>query len=201
MEQVFQISPAYTMPFPERVKEEFEVFEHCITFNLSFEKIIPLFIDFVEYLVEPLFFVLEIPLTLYEEKEIPKNDNECSHKKVCYLDGQTKAQIKSIIDEHGEVLLTDGLSQFAVASHKTYDELFVKKYQVISLLTENPADYFDFLKGYGLVQTDSLVTAWDTFSPDALGEARSVDINGISIYDVYDSLKEMGLYDAKVVVD
>lgn len=61
---MFQTASGVTIPFPERIKEEFQVFEKSISFNLSFEKIKPLVDEFIDQLIEPLFFVLEIPLSL-----------------------------------------------------------------------------------------------------------------------------------------
>lgn len=94
------------------------------------------------------------------------------------------------MDEYGELLLHDGLSQFAVASQVTHDELFIQKYKVIALLSKAPTNYVDFLKSYGLVQTDKLVTAWQTFTRETPSEARRENIDGLDIFDVYERLKK-----------
>jgi hypothetical protein len=196
---VFQTASGITIPFPEKIKEEFQIFERSIRFNLSFEKIRPMLDEFLEQLQEPLFFVLELPLTQQEESELRKSDTDPLHKKVCYLDGQSKKQVQTILQNYGELLLNDGLSQFAVASHITKDEMFIQKYKLIDIYCEEPAKYFDLLKKYSLNETDSLLTVWDTFSRETPGEARRVEMNGLSVFDVYDELVKLGLYDAKVI--
>jgi hypothetical protein len=41
---------------------------------------------------------------------------------------------------------------------------------------------------YCLTQTDALTTPCDTFMRDTPGEVRSVEMNGISVYEVYDEI-------------
>ena len=196
---MFQSALGVTIPFPEKIKEEYQVFEKSILLNLSFEKIESMIDEFLDQLPEPLFFVLEIPLTQQEEAEIRKENTDSFHKKVCYLDGQSKSQIKAILQKHGDLLLNDGMSQFAVASHTTNDEIFIQKYKVISIYCDEPIKYIEFLKKYGLIQTDNLLTAWGTFSHETPGEVRKIEVDGIDVYDIYDELVKMGLYDAKIV--
>jgi len=195
---MFLAASGVTLPFPEQIKEEFQVFNKSILLNLSIEKLKPLVNDFLDQLSQPISFVLEIPLSQQEEMEYRKNDTDPFHKKVCYLDGLSKAQIEELLHIYEDVLINDGISQFAITSHSTKDEIYVQKYKIISINSPKPANYIEFLKGYGLVQTDDLVTAWNTFSHEAPGEARRVEIDGLTIYDVYDELVKMGMYVAKV---
>ena len=196
---MFQTASGVTIPFPEKIKEEFQVFGTYIQFNLSFEKIRPMLDDFLEQLAEPLFIVLQFPLSQNEENEVRKKDTDPLHQKVCYLDGQSKKQVQVILRQYGDLLLNDGISQFAVASHATGDEMFIQKYKLINIYCSNPAKYFDFLKKYGLKQTDNLITAWTSFSHETPGEAHCIKINGIDVFDVYDELVKMGMYDAKII--
>lgn len=197
--KVFQTAPGVKIPFPERIREEFALCERSIVLNLSFEKLRPMLEAFWEQLAEPLFFVLEIPLNLEEEKKIRKTESDPCHRKVCYLDGQTKEQIKDIMQTYGDLLLQDGLSQFAIASHVSKEEIFVQKYKLIHIFAQNPQKYIDFLKGFGLKQTDDLFTVWQTFTTETPGEAQSMNVNGMIVYDLYEELVKMGLYDAKIV--
>ncbi|MCL2857467.1 MAG: hypothetical protein FWE19_07115 [Oscillospiraceae bacterium] len=64
---MFRIASGVTIPFPERIKEEFQVLEKSITLNLSFEKIQSFVNQFINQLLEPLFFVFELPLSEQEE--------------------------------------------------------------------------------------------------------------------------------------
>lgn len=181
---MFQTASGVTIPFPEKMKEEFQVFEHYICFNLSFEKIRPMLDEFLDGLQEPLFIVLQLPLSRDEEEKHRKDDTDPFHQKVCYLDGQSKDKVKAILQQYGDLILNDGFAQLAIASHTTHDEMFIQKYKLIDIYCSNPAVYFNLLKKYGLKQTDKLVTAWDTFFHETPGEVCRVEINGINVFDV-----------------
>lgn len=196
---MFQTASGIKISDLEKMKEEFQAFDHCIRFNLSFEKI-HLFLDeFIDGLQEPLFLVLQIPLSQDEEEKLRNNDTNPFHQKVCYLDGQSKVQIRTILQHYGELLLNDGMSQLAIASHVTNEEMFIQKYKLIDIFCSNPSVYFDLLNKYGTKQTDNLVTAWDTFSLETPGETKLIKVNDRSVYDVYDELIKMGMYDAKII--
>lgn len=196
---MFNTADGVSIPFPEKIKEEFEAFEHCVRFNLSFEKIRPMLNEFLDGLQEPLFVVLQLPLTQQEETELRKGESGPLHQKVCYLDGQSKAQVRAILEQYGDLLLNDGISQFAVASHATREEMFIQKYKLIDIYCDNPAIYFGFLIKYGLKQTDKLITAWDTFSYETPGEVCRIEMDRINAFDVYEELVKMGMYEAKII--
>ena len=198
---IFQTASGVIIPFPEKIKEEFQVFEKSILLNLSFEKMKPMLVEFLELLPEPLFFVLELPLSQQEEAELRKDDSDPFHKKVCYLDGQSKAQIKAILHIYGTLLLNDGISQFAIASHTTKDEIYIQKYKVVSIFSNTPAMYIGFLEKYGLAQTDNLLTVWNTFSHKTPGSVQRITMDAMDVFAVYDELVKLGMYDAKIVED
>ena len=197
---MLQFASGIKLPFPEKLKEEFQVFPQFISFHISLEKILPMVDAFLDQMEEPLFFVLQLPLNEEEEIEARKKENsQMLHQKVCYLDGQSKAQVRSLLQQYGELFLQDGLSQFAVGSHVTPDEIFIQKYKLVNIYSSELTKYFDFLHKYGLTQTDNLVTAWDTFSRETPGEARLIKIDGMDVFDVYEKLVELGMYDAKII--
>jgi len=198
---MFQTASGVTIPFPEKIKEEFQVYERRILFNLSFEKMESLVEEFISHLSEPLFFVLEMPLSQQEESALRKDVFHPFHKKICYLDGQSKDQIKAIFYMYGDLLFNDGFARFAVYSHAAKDGIYIQKYKVISIYSDRPEKYLKFLKSYGLVQTDNLLTIWDTFSHEAPGEVQKIEINGMDIFNVYDAFVKMGMYVAKIVED
>jgi len=198
---MFQTASGIIIPFPERIKEEFQFFETRILFNLSFEKLKPFIDEFIEQLSEPLFFVLELPVSQQEESELRKDDYCPFHKKVCYLDEQSKEQIRAIFDLYGTLLLNDGISKFAVYSHATDDGIYIQKYKIASIYSHTPVNYIEFLKKYGLTQTENLLTVWDTFSHESPGQAQTIEIDGIGVFDVYDELVKKGMYVAKVAED
>jgi len=201
---MFQTASGVTIPFPEKIKEEYQVYESKIQFHLSFEKLGATLEDFIARQEEPLFFVLQIPLTRDEELALCPDgvfpeQGWTAHERVCYLDGQSKEQIRAILRQYGELLLNDGMSQFAVASHATWDEMFIMKYKLVDLYCKQPQKYFDLMESYGAPRTDRLLTAWDTFSNETPGRTRRVEMDSMDCYDVYAALVKEGMYEAKII--
>ena len=195
---MFQTAPGVTIPFPDKSQEQFQVYEgKSIYANISFEKLKPILTEFYHNLPEPLFFVLQLPLSIHEERKL--KDSNTFHQEVCYLDGQTKSQIDDIIEKYGQILLEDGMSQFAVASHVNNEEIFIQKYKLTAFYSSSPRRFIPFLQRYGLTETDNLITVWNTFSQETPGECRRVSINGFDVYDVAEQLKKQGLYRAKII--
>lgn len=195
---MFQTAPGVTIPFPDKIQEQFQVYEgKSIYANISFEKLKPILTEFYHNLLEPLFFVLQLPLSIHEERKL--KDSNTFHQEVCYLDGQTKSQIDDIIEKYGQILLEDGMSQFAVASHVNNEEIFIQKYKLTAFYSSSPRRFIPFLQRYGLTETDNLITLWNTFSQETPGECRRVSINGFDVYDVAEQLKKQGLYRAKII--
>ena len=195
---MFQTAPGVTIPFPDKIQEQFQVYEgKSIYANISFEKLKPILTEFYHNLPEPLFFVLQLPLSIHEERKL--GDSNTFHQEVFYLDGQTKSQIDDIIEKYGKILLEDGMSQFAVASHVNNEEIFIQKYKLKAFYSSSPRRFIPFLQRYGLTETDNLVTVWNTFSQETPGECRRVSINGFDVYDVAEQLKKQGMYRAKII--
>ena len=79
---MFQTASGVTIPFPERIQEQFQVYEEqSIRANISFEKLKPLITEFYQSLPEPLFFVLQIPLSILEERQL--GHDKILHQEVC----------------------------------------------------------------------------------------------------------------------
>lgn len=194
---MFRTAPGNILPNTELILEEFQIYEGCIRANISYEKLKPLIEEFYGQLPEPLFFVLQIPLSEQEEEQIGLH--EMSHEEVLYLDGQTKEQIDTLFKSYGQILFADGISQFAVASHVTGEEIFIQKYKITDIYSSNVRNYIPLLQKYGLRETDRLVTAWDTFSKDAPGICKMVALEGLDVYQIAGRLKKQGLYRAKIV--
>ena len=119
---MFQTAAGVTVPFPEKLSEQYELDGNTITANLSFEKLSDFVHSFYAELDEPLF------LAIHPDAESDE---------VWYLDGMTKKQLTMILDGYGELLYQDGLSAFAIGSLTTEEELFVQKYKVLSIYSED----------------------------------------------------------------
>lgn len=195
---MFQTAPGVTIPFPEKIQEQFQVYDgQSIQANISFEKLKSLLTEFYQSLPEPLFFVLQLPLSIQEERQL--GHDKISHQKVCCLDGQTRGQIDSILNSYGQILLEDGMSQFAIASHVNHEEIFIKKYKLTDLYSSSPRRFIPLLQRYGLTETDHLFTVWDTFSQETPGKCRRISINGLDAYAIAERLTKKGMYRAKII--
>lgn len=194
---MFQTARGVSLPFPEQMQEQYRLTAHCAEIVLSFEKIRPMLLDFISRAEEPFFLALELPVSQDEESALRTCDTDPFHKKVCYLDGQSRQEILDLLSKYGELLLHDGISQFAVASHVTQDDFYIQKYKVICLYSDPPTKYVDLLQAYGLRETDHLLTPWDTFSPAHPGSVQRITVDGRNIFDLYEELVQLGLYVAK----
>lgn len=195
---MFQTAAGVTIPFPEKLRDEYQIYAYSIRLTPSFEKIQPLLMDFISQLEEPLFIVLEMPLNQNEEAPLRKQNNGPFHKKICYLDGQSKAQVRDIMVQYGEILLNDGISQFAVASHVTGDDFFIQKYKLVDIYCKPANKYCALLKKHGFDETTNLLTPWDTFSREHPGSVERIQYHGKDIYDVFQTLLKLGMYISKV---
>lgn len=198
---MFATATGVKIPFSELIEEKYTIDEKGLLFNISIEKIKPLIQDFILNLCEPLFLFIYAPLIENEEKELRKKNSDSFHSELLYLDGQTKKQIFEIITLYGELLINDGLSQFGIASHKSGDEIFIRKYKIIEIYSNDVKQYIHLMEKYSITETENLITAWDTFSRDFPGECSKVTVNNQNIYDVVEILKKRGMYRAKIVDD
>ena len=193
---MFQTAPGVTVPFPEKLREEYQRFEQVLRANVSYEHLFPLVREFCRGLEEPLFFVLQLPLDQREEEAY--GDGEL-HQKVMYLDGLKTTDADGILQAYGEVLFQDGMCQFGIASQVSREEIFVQQYKLTDIFAPDPEKYVSLLERYGLTEVEELTTAWDTFSQESPGECRLVKVNGTDVYDVARALEERGMYVAKII--
>ena len=182
-----------TVPFPEKLKEEYEVNGNWIAANINAEKFLNLLLYFINIHDEPMFFILEIPTNRQNEKL----ENGVYHKDVYYIDGCSREEAVAILDRVGELLTDDGLCQFGFGCHESQDEIMIGKYNIVTLLSKNTDDYRDFFQENGIFKADKIVTAWDTFSQEHFGISESCEVNGERIYDIPEIFKDWGIYFAE----
>lgn len=176
---MFQTAAGVTVPFPDQLREQYQIDGNNLTCNLSFEKLSDFIHSYYASLTEPLF------LAIHPDAE---------QEEVWYLDGMTKRQLTMILDGYGELLLQDGLSAFAIGSLATEDELFVQKYKVLSLYSPDIRRVEKLMARFEVPRTDKLVTAWDTFSEAHPGSAQRLEIAGMTVPDMITDLQKIGMY-------
>lgn len=179
-----------TVPFPEKLREEFEVCENLIIANVGTDKFKKLLLDFICIHNEPEFFILEIPANL--QNDDPQNG--AFYKDVYYIDGCSNEEAQAILDRVGELLFNDGVVQFGFGCHESQDEIMIEKYNVVVVYSKQINNYISFFEKNGICRTETIITAWDTFSRENYGTSRACEVNGERIYDIPKIFSDWGIY-------
>ncbi len=183
-----------TVPFPEKLEEGYTEAEHRIVANVSADKIAAVMEHFICTRREPIFFILELPAKREAESEVRTGETEHFHKDIYYIDGCTADVASDILAEIGEIAINDGLCVFGFGGHDTNDEIMFAKYNVMTVYSPDIADFDGFFEAHGIPKKDSLITAWDTFSPDHAGKCERVITDGHDAYSIPSLLAAWGIY-------
>lgn len=180
------------VPFPEQLQEGYRRSGNQIVANVSATQILPLLESFIAAHDEPLFFILELPVTEPEEAVLQAAAGKAAlHKSIYYLDGCSQDEAKTILYDWGTVLCRDGLCAFGFGGHQSGDELTVGKYNVAEGFSRHGTKLEALFADQDIPETDGLLTAWNTFTTDAPGQSQRVDTDGRSVFDIPDSYPAM----------
>ena len=168
--------------------------EHHLMANVHAEKILEIFQHFIVIHDEPLFFILELPVSIDREKVIAKNIIKESHKDVYYIDGCSREECLALLIRYGDLLINDGLSQFGFGGHKSHDEIMLDSYNVVTIYSKELSKFNDFFEAHNIQFVEELVTAWKTFSKTSPGISEIYESNGKTVYDLPEELAEWGIY-------
>ena len=168
--------------------------EHYLMANVHAEKILEIFQHFIVIHDEPLFFILELPVSIDREKVIAKNIIKESHKDVYYIDGCSREECLALLIRYGDLLINDGLSQFGFGGHKSHDEIMLDSYNVVTIYSKELSKFNDFFEPHNIQFVEELVTAWKTFSKTSPGISEIYECNGKTVYDLPEELAEWRIY-------
>ena len=168
--------------------------EHHLMANVHAEKILEVFQHFIVIHDEPLFFILELPVSIDREKVIAKNIIKESHKDVYYIDGCSREECLALLIRYGDLLVNDGLSKFGFGGHKSHDEIMLDSYNVVTIYSKELSKFNDFFEPHNIQFVEELVTAWKTFSKTSPGISEIYESNGKTVYDLPTELSEWGIY-------
>ena len=168
--------------------------EHHLMANVHAEKILEVFQHFIVIHDEPLFFILELPVSIDREKVIAKNIIKESHKDVYYIDGCSREECLALLIRYGDLLVNDGLSKFGFGGHKSHDEIMLDSYNVVTIYSKELSKFNDFFEAHNIQFVEELVTAWKTFSKTSPGISEIYESNGKTVYDLPEELAEWGIY-------
>ena len=168
--------------------------EHHLMANVHSEKILEVFQHFIAIHDEPLFFILELPVSIDREKVIAKNIINESHMDVYYIDGCSIEECLVLLIRYGDLLVNDGLSKFGFGGHKSHDEIMLDSYNVVTIYSKELSKFNDFFEPHNIQFVEELVTAWETFSETSPGISEIYESNGKTVYDLPEELAEWGIY-------
>lgn len=194
---MIELKACCKVPFPEKLFEEYEIKENAIYANVNASKVLAMMERFVKMHDEPLFFILELPSQdedniTSSKKLINVNDNY----DIYFIDGLNIEQALQCLHTLAAFLIKDGMNTFGIGGHESHEEILFGKYNVMTIYTQNAENYRGFLKDFHIKQTDTLITAWDTFDTEHPGECvRYVSKEtGKTIYDIPKEYKQYGMY-------
>lgn len=98
-----------------------------------------------------------------------------------------------MITRYGELLANDGLVRFGFGLQDNSAEIMSDSYNVVSIYT-NDKKYSQLFQKLSITRSDKIKTAWDTFSADAPGKCSVIEVDGKSIFDLPEELKDKGIY-------
>ena len=168
--------------------------EHHLMANVHAEKILEVFQHFIVIHDEPLFFILELPVSIDREKVVAKNIIKESHKDVYYIDGCSREECLALLIRYGDLLVNDGLSKFGFGGHKSHDEIMLDSYNVVTIYSKELSKFNDFFEPHNIQFVEELVTAWKTFSKTSPGISEIYECNGKTVYDLPEELAEWRIY-------
>ena len=152
---------------------------------LSAQLILPAAKAFIEAVKEPVFFFIELPV-----------ENTDSYE-TYYLDNCTKKVALAVLDCYGELLANDGAARFGFGSNSTDEEIYFRDYQEFSAYVNKPDALAKSLEKLGAVKKDNYTTLWDKMSDDNQGCLTEVELDGTTVFDIPDALKDAGMYKVK----
>ena len=168
--------------------------EHHLMANVHSEKILEVFQHFIAIHDEPLFFILELPVSIDREKVIEKNIINELHKDVYYIDNCSREECLVLLIRYGDLLVNDGLSKFGFGGHKSHDEIMLDSYNVVTIYSKELSKFYDFFEPHNIQFVEELVTASETFSETSPGISEIYESNGKTVYDLPIELAEWGIY-------
>ena len=168
--------------------------EHYLMANVHAEKILEAFQHFIAIHDEPLFFILELPVSIDREKVIEKNIINELHKDVYYIDNCSREECLVLLIRYGDLLVNDGLSKFGFGGHKSHDEIMLDSYNVVTIYSKELSKFNDFFEPHNIQFVEELVTASETFSETSPGISEIYESNGKTVYDLPEELAEWGIY-------
>lgn len=181
----------YFVPNKDSISEGYELGQELIIANIETEKIKSVIKDFIANVQFPIFFFIETPCTLQEERLVA--DENKSHKDVYYLDYCPKEFAEEILTNDLDILLNCGMCEFGFGSCNR-DEIYICRYNIVRFYSENIQKYQTLLTNNHIDQKGDLITAWDVIDQDNPAETSLIKIDGKDYRDLMPKYFKNGMY-------
>lgn len=161
---------------------------------ISAEKIMPIVKRTVKLIKKPYFF-LEVPCTNAQEAELSKQGDSGSHMQLYNLE-VTQAVADAILKRYGDLLINDGLTNFGFCSLEDETEIYIMPFQKIMIYSQNELGEFEkILREENITEKNSedFITIDDLLSKENPADRVLVELNGETVFDAVENLKEAGL--------
>lgn len=198
----FQLVTGVTASNLDGVYEGFSVHDSGrgfseITINVSAEKIEATYLGLCRLVRQPAFGLVEIPTNQKAELLLRTSPTDPFHVDVYYYDRMTYENHTGLIKAYSPFFVNDGQITFGYGSHEGYDEVYVGRYKVFSIYTDDPAKYIRFLEWNTYERREPLRTVFDNFSEATPGMTASTTFEGKTIYDLVEVFTRGGFYMAE----
>ena len=199
---MLKLTKGHTVSKPELLEEGYMISgDVTIVANVDANKIKDVLRHFIAMHEEAMFFILELPVTRDREEEFSPGVVGDTHKDIYYIDGCSQDECLLHLERNGELLINDGISSFGFGGHESQNEIMVGHYNVLTIYSQNLNDFEGFYEMHEIEKKEDIVTAWDTFTKDTPGQSFRYEVEGKTVYDIPDLLKDWNIYLAETRVE
>lgn len=199
---MLKLAKGYSVSKAELLEEGFmQTSDVSIIANVDADKIEDVLRHFIVMHEELMFFILELPVTRDREEEVAPGVVRETHKDIYYIDGCSQDECLLLLERYGELLINDGISSFGFGGHESQDEVMVGAYNILTIYSRKLEEYADFYEIHGIPGKEELVTAWDTFTRDTPGQVVRYELDGRTVFDLPEALREWNIYLAETRVE
>lgn len=195
MQENFKIIEGLNVSGIDGIKSSYvRINNNEITCVISAEKIKTIVLKAVRAIKKPYFF-LEVPCTDAQEAELSKKGDNGLHMQLYNLEVTTDVA-EAILERYGDLLINDGVTNFGFCSLETETEIYVMPFQNIMLYNKNDVQVFEkILKEQNIVENskDKHITIDSFLSTNNPADRVLVELDGETVFDVIENLKEVGL--------
>lgn len=162
--------------------------------NISVERLETAFLTLAALVHEPGHLIIEKFTHRDDEERLRKSEIDPFHWDVFYFDSISLTSFRSMFERYSRIFVHCGGTNFGFGSGQGTDEVFVAKYKIVVIYADEPQKYIDALEELRIPKRSELKTVWFNFTEDTPGHASVITVEGKTIHEVVEELKEEGLY-------